>query len=629
MKKLDVIAAETHSSEYLLHKYWARKPHNILAHFISELVPKGGIVVDPCCGSGVAIHEAQKQGHTAYGFDINPIACLISQVLINPPNIDDLKDVITKILNDAEDKIQLSYSEGKKSIRYCVHSIIAKCPHCGTVQKQSEAIIHGKTAICHICNEKIRFNLEYLIGTEITSVVYENEKEPDCSQKTLSDQLDLAYKNVFQTDTSQFDFQFAENRRILAFSGMRTSNLFTPRNFSILCYLARKIAEINDSTIRKAAQLLLSASIAQCSRLIAARNNLSTGGPAWSIPGFWVPAVHLETNPIIHLRARLQKFSKGLSALNSLHNKGKAIVSNLDSRKGLEWLIGKGIAADFVFFDPPYGDNVPYLEFSSMWNSFLGQSPDPNTDVSVSDRLPKNLAWDRYNQDLSEIIAAIKKALKPNGCLLITFNNNDMRAWKALLSALQIQHMKCNFVTYQIPAVVSSKAQKAIENSYISDIYVIFNPDNNWTPSKSLTDVSNALIKCAKFREGKISYSLAQRALIMAWLEFNVSADLLNDSEAIIDSVFDKNGNELVLKERQIDQDKPTFYKEARKIAEKTLSMGPCEWSLIYEKIASETAEYGIPDPHEVKNALEGYVTFDGSRCMAFVQENKQLLFDF
>ena len=192
-----------------------------------------------------------------------------------------------------------------------------------------------------------------------------------------------------------------------------------------------------------------------------------------------------------------------------------------------------------------------------------------------------------------------------------------------------IAYMKCNFVTYQIPAVVSSKAQKAIENSYISDIYAIFNPDNNWTPSKSLTDVSNALIKCAKFREGKISYSLAQRALIMAWLEFNVSADLLNDSDAIIDSVFDKNGNELVLKERQIDQDKPTFYKEARKIAEKTLSMGPCEWSLIYEKIASETAEYGIPDPHEVKNALEGYVTFDGSRCMAFVQENKQLLFDF
>ena len=126
-----------------------------------------------------------------------------------------------------------------------------------------------------------------------------------------------------------------------------------------------------------------------------------------------------------------------------------------------------------------------------------------------------------------------------------------------------------------------------------------------------------------------ITYRPIKQLRLPLELEFNVSADLLNYSEAIIDSVFVKNGNELVLKDNQVDQDKPTFLKEARRIAEKTLSMGPCEWSQIYRKIASETAEYGIPDPHEVKKALEGYITFDGSRCMAFVQENKQLLFDF
>ena len=49
---------------------------------------------------------------------------------------------------------------------------------------------------------------------------------------------------------------------------------------------------------------------------------------------------------------------------------------------------------------------------------------------------------------------------------IITFNNNDMRAWKALLSSLQANHFSCECVTYQIPAVVSSKAQKSIEGSY-------------------------------------------------------------------------------------------------------------------------------------------------------------------
>lgn len=629
MKKLDVIAAKTHSSEYLLHKYWARKPHNILAHFISNLVPQGGIVVDPCCGSGVAIHEAQKQGYTAYGFDINPIACLITSVLISPPDVEDFKKTVDCILENAEEKIRNSYSTGKKTIRYCVHSIIAKCPHCGTIQKTSEANVRGKTAICCQCHEKIRFNLEYMADTEITSVVYENEKEPDLSRETLTEQMNAAKTSLFQTDTSQFDFRFAENRRILAFDGMKTSNLFTPRNFSILCYLASKIGEIKDTSIRQAAQLLLSASIAQCSRLIAARNNLSTGGPAWSIPGFWVPTVHLETNPLIHLRARLQKFCKGLSSLNSQHNKGKAIVKNMDSRAGLADLTKKGVFADLVFFDPPYGDNVPYIEFSTMWNSFLGKSPDPDVDISVSDRLPKNLAWVKYDQDLAEMISAIKNNLKPEGRLLITFNNNDMRAWKALLKSLQDQHLKCIYAIYQIPAVVSSKAQKAIENSYISDIYAVFEQDDGWGPSKSLSEVSSALIKCAKYRGGKISYSLAQRALIMAWLEFNVAASFLDDSDAIIKSVFVRNGNELVLKEGMFDLTNPSFLTVTREIAGKMLSMGPCEWSQLYETIASETAEYGIPDPHEVKTALDGYVTFDGSKCIAFVPRNEQLLFDF
>ena len=75
MRKIKVIAAETHTPEYLLHKYWARKPHNVLSELIKELVPQGGIVVDPFCGSGVVLHEAQKLGYTAYGFDINPTAC--------------------------------------------------------------------------------------------------------------------------------------------------------------------------------------------------------------------------------------------------------------------------------------------------------------------------------------------------------------------------------------------------------------------------------------------------------------------------------------------------------------------------------------------------------------------------
>ena len=60
-KEYDAIIAKTHTAEYSMHKYWARKPHNVLSYFISQIVPENGEVLDPFCGSGVVLHEARKQ----------------------------------------------------------------------------------------------------------------------------------------------------------------------------------------------------------------------------------------------------------------------------------------------------------------------------------------------------------------------------------------------------------------------------------------------------------------------------------------------------------------------------------------------------------------------------------------
>lgn len=628
MNHIRVIAAKTHTPEYLLHKYWARKPHNVISSFIRDLVPEGGVVVDPFCGSGVVLHEAQRLNRTAYGFDVNPTAVLISKVLSSPPEADAFTDVVSGILDGMEGIVSQSYSEDGRAIRYCVHSMVVRCPACGCVQRQVEATRSGKGLFCKACGEKLRLNLEYLSGTEIISLCYEGLKEPVTAPAALKRQEEQARQRLFETDSGKYSFPFTENRRILAFRGMTTEQLFSPRNFSILCHLSHQFEQLQDPQMRDAARLLLSASAAQCSRLIANRNNLSTGGPAWSIPGFWVPAVHLETNPLIHLRARLKKFSRGLRQINLQPHSSPVLVQKADARAGMKALAEQGISADLVFFDPPYGDNVPYVEFSSMWNSFLQDFPDPDCDISVSDRLPKAEAWEKYTADLLSSVSAIRDLLKQEGHLLITFNNNDMRAWKALLHALQANSMECEFVTYQIPAVVSSKAQKAISGSYISDIYSVCRKGGTGTVCHSLSGVSADLVKCASYRGGTISKTLAQRTMMIAWLKNNVSADLLDEMDAILSSLFEAEGNMLTLKNHPSDGSS-RFLRQVRTIAAGILSNGPCDWSAMYERIAAETAEYGIPDPHEVRSALEGVVTFDKGRCLACIPPDEQLnLFD-
>src|SRR5699024_2824648 len=135
--------------------------------------------------------------------------------------------------------------------------------------------------------------------------------------------------------------------------------------------------------VRKAALVMLTASVAQCSRLIPYRNNMKTGGPAWSVPGFWGPPKHLETNPLNHLNARLTKFIRGLKDIKDKSNKGAVNVKKIDAVTGLKGLRDDNVYADLIFFDPPYGDSVPYTEFSNMWNSFLQDIPNVNTDISV------------------------------------------------------------------------------------------------------------------------------------------------------------------------------------------------------------------------------------------------------
>jgi hypothetical protein len=86
---IDVILAKKHTSDYLLHKYWARKPHNVLSDLIQNLLNKDSTVVDPFCGSGVFLTEALKFKilnkeknplSFIYGVDIDDIAVRICRI---------------------------------------------------------------------------------------------------------------------------------------------------------------------------------------------------------------------------------------------------------------------------------------------------------------------------------------------------------------------------------------------------------------------------------------------------------------------------------------------------------------------------------------------------------------------
>jgi hypothetical protein len=66
------------------HHEW-EQPEIECDHFLSRLVPRGGVVLDPCCGSGTTLMVARRRKLTATGIDCDPGAIALARTRLGKP----------------------------------------------------------------------------------------------------------------------------------------------------------------------------------------------------------------------------------------------------------------------------------------------------------------------------------------------------------------------------------------------------------------------------------------------------------------------------------------------------------------------------------------------------------------
>ena len=91
------------TSFYRMHKYWGRKPPNVVAKYIENYCPEGGVVLDPFLGSGTTAFEAIRTGRKVIGIDINPLAIFITKTTLSPVRLASLENAFYKVVSDVSE----------------------------------------------------------------------------------------------------------------------------------------------------------------------------------------------------------------------------------------------------------------------------------------------------------------------------------------------------------------------------------------------------------------------------------------------------------------------------------------------------------------------------------------------
>lgn len=449
--------AESYKGLYAMHKYWGKKPFNIMADFIKKYTKEGEIVLDPFCGSGVSVSEAVFNGRKGIGIDINPSSILIT------------KNVITTL---SSRKILLEFKRIEASVK-------AKIQELYFVERNG------------IKYEGQNFLWEQ---GELTEIRYSNGSRKRHVVEPTKEDFQKASEINYESISEYFPNQhFLHNSRINANRDNSISDLFTPRNLYALSMIFAEIEKIKDVSIRDFFKFCFTASIGQASKMVFVikRRNKSKNGQtapqnekkeigSWVI-GYWMPKDFFENNAWTCFENRFKKILKAKKEQEKL-NQDYIIAEDFDSLKyDHDFLLVKQPSQDYlktieegsidyILTDPPHGNRIPYLELSLMWNSWLKEKADFEKEVIVSESKDRQKDKKDYNKLMFEVFSESYRVLKIKGHLSFMFNSLDDDAWISSVEMFRKIGYKLEVIEtlgYSANSVVQDNRKNGLQTDFI------------------------------------------------------------------------------------------------------------------------------------------------------------------
>ncbi len=488
---------------YNAHSYHTKIPHPAIMRYILHYTEPGDIVFDGFAGTGmtgVAANQCgtptKKQrsqidsewkenygrkpnwGHrNAVLTDLSPLCSFISSNLNSKFSIEDFLKYSDEVINRAWEKNGWMYKTnhqnlGKGEIIYSVWSAIYECPECQYDMLYWEASMNedrskqSQNLTCPSCGAVTKKrNCDPKIETYFDNVLSESkervkevpvmisykyggsryEKEPDKHDLKILKDISNREINSFIPDDKIMGkgSDWGDTYRAGYHTGITNyHHLYTKRNLLTIATINDEINNLGvNERIKKALKFWFSSSQNRLDKTNRYSYNHSRHvGPLSNT--LYISATPAEISPFYFFKSKQKHFKKLRipEGKNVTQVGDSADLSNINNE-----------TVDYLFIDPPYGDNIPYAELNSVLEFWLKVKTEIKKETIVSKKQGKGLY--EYQELLSKSFREFFRVLKPGKWMTVVFSNTEAAVWNVIQNSIN----QAGFVISNVSAIDTSR----------------------------------------------------------------------------------------------------------------------------------------------------------------------------
>jgi predicted RNA methylase len=411
--------------------------------------------------------------------DLSPAATFIGANYNLPLDVDLFAKAGKQLLADVEREIGWMYetlhTDGKTigKIEYTVWTEIFSCPECAAeINFLNEALEDESKRVratfpCPHCDAELnKDRLERVLETmndPITGDPWQrvklapaiisyrigklrHEKKPDQQDLlTISKISDLPYPSNVPSDRFPIENMYHGSR--IAPKGFEdVHHFFLPRAANAMGLLWQKAAAYPDARIRAFLIYMVEQAVWGLS-VLNRYQPIQQGRPGGSqvnrqLSGVYYVASQIsECSPGYNLGGKLGRLIKAFHAYQA---KASMVAVNTGTAENIG-LPDNSI--DYIFTDPPFGENIFYADLNFLVESWHGVITDAQPEAII-DKF-KNKALPDYQHLMQRCFAENHRVLKPGRWMTVVFSNSKASVWNAIQVALQ----QAGFVVAEVNAL--------------------------------------------------------------------------------------------------------------------------------------------------------------------------------